>query len=98
MKWTRRSTTIVPNSKDVGKSGVYDGVVLLAKLGPVTDAERNAVRTATAKKVPVATRERGERRETPQRKWPLEHPAPSCYGREEEVSHQTRNTKADLGD
>lgn len=36
-----------------------------------------AVMTAVEKKVAVATRLRGDKRETPQRKWPLVHPEPS---------------------
>lgn len=68
VKWARRRATRVTNSADVGKRGVYDGIAPLAKAGPVVEADRNAVRTAIEKKVMVATRERGDRRDTPQRK------------------------------
>lgn len=48
--------------------GVYEGIILVERSGDVVDAEMKAVRTAMVKKLIVATKERGDRRETPQRK------------------------------
>lgn len=59
---------------------VYDGTVFDDRRGVDVDADKKAVKTAMEKKLMVATSERGERRETPQRKCPLVQPEPSCRG------------------